>query len=72
MKLEKEIEMDKYNCMVNAMRKQIACLEEKNRRQEELLFQTLELMRKQVEINSPTGKMRMTGFFLSWISGNSK
>lgn len=49
MKREKEIEMDKYNCMVNAMRKQIACLEEKNRRQEELLFQTLELMRKQVE-----------------------
>lgn len=33
MKREKEIEMDKYNCMVNAMRKQIACLEEKNRRQ---------------------------------------
>ena len=46
---EKEVDMKKNNCMVNAMRKQIAGLEEKNRRQEELLFQTLELLRKQVE-----------------------
>lgn len=49
MESEKKLSFDRYGVMVNAMRKRIAGLEEKNRRQDELLFQTLEMLRSLAE-----------------------